>query len=158
DWDWKKAESEFKRALELNPNLALTHYRYGWTFLSPQGRHEEAIAEMKRAMELEPLSLIQGANFAAVYMYARQFDLANEQARKTLDLDPNFFGSIVWMSHIHNLRGNYEESLKLIGGRREYAANLRPDEIYALVKLGRRAEAEKAMKDWKELGKTKAIS
>ena len=158
DWDWKKAESEFKRALELNPNLALTHYRYGWTFLSPLGRHEEAIAEMKRAMELEPLSLIQGANFAAVYMYARQFDLANEQARKTLDLDPNFFGSIVWMSHIHNLRGNYEESLKLTGARREYAANLRPDEIYVLVKLGRRAEAEKAMKDWKELGKTKPIS
>src|SRR6185436_5519303 len=79
--DWQKAESEFKRAFDLNVNIALTHYRYGWTFLSPQGRHEEAIAEMKRAMELEPLSLIQGANFAAIYMYARQFDLAYEQGR-----------------------------------------------------------------------------
>src|SRR6266545_4774401 len=54
------------------------------------GRHNEAIAEMKRAMEVESLSLQQGANFAAVYMYARQFDLAVGQARKTYDLDPSF--------------------------------------------------------------------
>jgi tetratricopeptide (TPR) repeat protein len=77
------------------------------------GRHEEAIAEMKRAMELEPLSLIQGANFAGVYMYARQFDLAYEQGHKTSDLDPSFFGSLVWTSHIQNLRGQYEETLAI---------------------------------------------
>ncbi|HCX31884.1 MAG TPA: hypothetical protein DHU55_19265, partial [Blastocatellia bacterium] len=89
DWDWVKAEREFKRSLELDPNLAITHYRYAWTYLSPMGRHDEAIAEMKRAMELEPLSLVQGANFAAVYLYARQFDKALDQAKKTYDLDPN---------------------------------------------------------------------
>ncbi len=83
DWDWVKAEREFKRSLELDPNLAITHYRYAWTYLSPMGRHDEAIAEMKRAMELEPLSLVQGANFAAVYLYARQFDKALDQAKKT---------------------------------------------------------------------------
>src|SRR6266700_5761318 len=64
DWDWAKSESEFKRSLELDPNLAITHYRYAWTFLSPMGRHDEAVAEMKIAMEKEPLYLIQGANFA----------------------------------------------------------------------------------------------
>src|SRR5262249_3159334 len=89
DWDWAKAEKEFKRSLELDPNLAITHYRYAWTYLSPMGRHDEAIVEMKRAMELEPLSLIQGANFAGVYIYARQFDRALDQIRKTYDLDPS---------------------------------------------------------------------
>src|SRR6185437_1277956 len=68
DWDWATADREFNRALELDPNLADTHYRYAWTFLSPLGRHDQAIAEMKKAMELEPLSLIQGANYAAVLM------------------------------------------------------------------------------------------
>src|SRR5580765_4908874 len=57
DWDWAKAENEFKRSLELDPNLAITHYRYAWTYLSPIGRHDEAIAEMKIAMEKEPLYL-----------------------------------------------------------------------------------------------------
>jgi serine/threonine-protein kinase len=158
DWDWAKADVEFKRALELNPNLALTHYRYGWTYLSPLGRHEEAIDEMKRAMELEPLSPIQGANFAAVYMYARQYDRALEQSRTALDLDPNFFGSIGWLSHIFLLRGEYEESAKLLASRKERAYNQRPDEIFCLVKAGKLAEAEKALKDWKELKKTKVIS
>lgn len=158
DWDWPKAESEFKRALELDPNLAITHYRYAWTYLSPLGRHEEAIAEMKRAMELEPLSLIQGANFAAVYMYARQLDLGFDQARKTMDLDPNFFGSIVWLSHIQNLRGQYEETLALVGKRSELTANLRPDVIHALAKLGRRTEAQDALNKWKELDKTDFVS
>ncbi len=63
DWDYARAERDFKRAIELGPNLAITHYRYGWTFLSPLGRHDEAIAEMKRAMELEPLSIQQAGSF-----------------------------------------------------------------------------------------------
>lgn len=61
DSNWNEAEREFKRSLELDPNLAITHYRYAWVYLSPMGRHEEAIEEMKRAMELE--ALVQGANF-----------------------------------------------------------------------------------------------
>src|SRR5437667_8595502 len=88
DWDWAKAEREFKRSLELDPNLAITHYRYAWVYLSPIGRHEEAIAEMKKAMELEPLMLVQGANFAAIYLYARQYDRALDQARTHYEMDP----------------------------------------------------------------------
>src|SRR5688572_10635802 len=101
DWDWARAEAGFKRALELDPNVSITHYRYAWTFLSPLGRHDEAIAEMKVAMEKEPLYLIQGANYAAVLMYARRFDEAVEQARKTYDLDPDFLGSINWLGHTY---------------------------------------------------------
>src|SRR5215218_7115273 len=113
DWDWAKAESEFKRALELDPNLSVTHYRYAWTFLSPMGRHDEAISEMKIAMEKEPLYLIQGANFAGVLMYARRFDEAVQQAKKTYDLDPTFVGGKNWLCHTYNMKGMYAESLAM---------------------------------------------
>ena len=62
DWNWQEAEREFKRALELNPNDAGTHWRYGMFYLMPMGRSDEAIAEGKRSVELEPLNLNHGAN------------------------------------------------------------------------------------------------
>jgi TolB-like protein len=113
DWDWTTAEREFQRSLELDPNLALTHYRYAWTYLSPLGRHEEAIAEMRKAMDLEPLSLIQGANFAGVLMYARRYDEAIAQAQKTLDLDPQFFGGKSWLCHSLVANGQNAQALAI---------------------------------------------
>jgi TolB-like protein/Tfp pilus assembly protein PilF len=158
DWDWVKAEREFKRSLELDPNLAITHYRYAWVYLSPMGRHDEAIAEMKRAMELEPLSLVQGANFAAVYLYARQFDKALDQAKKTYDLDPNMVTGQNWMCHSYDVNGMYAESLaiseKVTQSNRSLLAGLG----YAYAKSGRRQEAEAVLKQWKEIEKTKYVS
>jgi serine/threonine-protein kinase len=158
DWNWAEAEREFKLSLELDPSLALTHYRYAWTYLSPMGRHDEAIAEMERAMEIEPLSLIQGANFAAVYMYARQFDRAVEQAKKTCDLDPTFFGGQNWLCHTYDAKGMYAESLaiseKTIGSTFQLLAPM----AYAYAKTGRRREAEEVIKRWKELEKTQYIN
>ncbi len=157
DWNWAEAEREFKRALELDPNLAITHYRYAWVFLSPMGRHTEAIAEMKRAMELEPLSLVQGANFAAVYVYARQYDLALEQAKKTYDLDPNFFGAQVWLSHAYNAKGMYAESL-LISEKASLAVyEFEFQKSYAYAKAGRRKEAEEVISRWRERQKSRYV-
>ena len=113
DWDYAEAERRFKRAFELAPDLAITHYRYAWTFLSPLGRGDEAVAEMKRAMELEPLSIQQGANFAAVLMYAGRFDEALAQARKTYELDPNHIGAQNWLCHALNAKGLSEEAIKV---------------------------------------------
>jgi tetratricopeptide (TPR) repeat protein len=68
---------------------------------------------MKRAMELEPLAVAQGANYAAVLMYARRFDEALEQARKTYELDPNHIGAQAWLCHTLNLKGLYSEALDI---------------------------------------------
>ena len=114
DWDYIKGEKEFKRAIELGPNLAITHYRYGWVFLSTVGRHDEAIAEMKRAMELEPLSVQQGSNYATVLMYARRFDEAVEQAKRTHDLDAKHIGARNWLCHSLNAAGRSEEVMALV--------------------------------------------
>jgi len=157
DWDWAKAEREFKRALELDPNLALTHYRYGWVYLSPTGRHDEAIAEMKRAMELEPLSLIQGANFAGVYMYARQFDLAVDQAKKTVDLDPTFFGGQSWLCHTYEIKGMYPESLLISEKTLQSENPFLADAGYVYAKTGRRQEALAIINRWKEGEKTRYV-
>jgi TolB-like protein/lipoprotein NlpI len=157
DWDWTRAEREFKKSLELDPNIANTHYRYAWVYLSPVGRHEDAISEMKRAMELEPLSLQQGANFAAVYMYARQFDLAVEQAKKTYELDPGQIGAQSWLQYTYNAKGMYAESLSMSEkiSRSDYV--FFGQRGIALAKAGRRQEAEEVLKSWRELAKTRYV-
>jgi TolB-like protein len=158
DWDWAKAEREFKRSLELDPNLAITHYRYAWTYLSPLGRHDEAIAEMKIAMEKEPLYLIQGANFAGVLMYARRFDEAVTQAKKTYDLDPNFVGGRSWLSHTYNTKGMYAESLA-VSERSLYAdMPFLSDAGYAYAKTGQREKALDVISRWKEAEKARYVA
>jgi tetratricopeptide (TPR) repeat protein len=158
DWDWARAEREFKRSLELDPNIAVTHYRYAWTYLSPMGRHDEAIAEMKRAMELEPLSLVQGANFAGVYIYARQFDKALDQAKKAYDLDPGLITGQNWMCHSYSVNGMYAESLRISEKVAQSSNMLYAPLSYAYAKSGRREDAEVVVKRWKELEKTKYIA
>jgi serine/threonine protein kinase/tetratricopeptide (TPR) repeat protein len=158
DWDWATAEREFKRSLELDPNLAITHYRYAWVYLSPMGRHDEAIAEMKRAMELEPLSLVQGANFAAVYLYARQFDKALDQAKKTYDLDPNLITGQNWMCHAYDVNGMYAESLAISEKAAQLNRSLFAALGYAYAKSGQREKAEAVLTQWKELEKTKYVA
>jgi serine/threonine-protein kinase len=157
DWDWAEAERHFKRSLELDPNLAITHYRYGFTYLTALGRHDEAIAEMKKAMELEPLSLIQGANFAAVLIYARQFDAALEQAKKTYELDPNHVGGRHWMSHALNAKGMYAESLLISEKSLQSGFPVGAQLGYAYAKSGQRQKAEAVIARLKEDEKTKYV-
>jgi len=89
DWDWAGAEKEFKRAIELNPNSAEAHHWYG-EFLTRLGRFDEARAELKKAQELDPLSLLINTSAGRELYYARQYPAAIEQFRKTLDMDRNF--------------------------------------------------------------------
>jgi tetratricopeptide (TPR) repeat protein len=89
DWDWSGAEKEFRRAIALNPSYAAAHQWYAIA-LRHVGRLDEAMAEQKRALELDPLSLIINLALGVEFSSARQNDLAIEQLRKTVDLDPNF--------------------------------------------------------------------
>jgi serine/threonine-protein kinase len=157
DRNWAESECQFKRSLELNPNLALTHHRYASIYLSPVGRHEEAIAEMKRAMELEPLSLVQGANFAEVLMYAGRFDEALEQARKTYELDPNHPAVRRILCDILNARGMYAESLSISEKSLSQSDSLMEQAGYAFVKTGQRQRAEEIIKRWKEIDKNEYV-
>jgi TolB-like protein/DNA-binding winged helix-turn-helix (wHTH) protein/Flp pilus assembly protein TadD len=88
DWDWSGAESEFQRAIELNPSYA-TAYQWHGSALATMGRPDEAIANYRRALELDPLSPIINAYLGQGYYHTRQYDRAIEQLQKTLELDPN---------------------------------------------------------------------
>jgi TolB-like protein len=157
EWDWATAEREFKRSLEIDPNLALTHYRYAWTYLSPLGRHDEAIAEMRRATELEPLSLIQGANFAGVLMYARQYDKAIAQAQKVLDLDPEFFGGKSWLCHSYSADGRYADALAIAEPTLNSNNPFLSDAAIAFAKSGQQAKAIAIIDRMKEAERTKYV-
>jgi TolB-like protein/DNA-binding winged helix-turn-helix (wHTH) protein/Flp pilus assembly protein TadD len=89
DWDLKSAGMEFQRAIELNPSYATAHHWYAW-HLSLLGRYDEAIAEMRKAHDLDPLSLIINADLAELLVLAHSYDESIRQSRKTIEMDPNF--------------------------------------------------------------------
>jgi len=85
------AMREYERALELKPNDAGTRHWYGNDTLAALGRFDEAIAEGRRAVELDPLSTIINTDLGVTFLYARRYDEAAAQVRKTLEIDPTFF-------------------------------------------------------------------
>ena len=89
DWDLASADREFRRAIELNPGYATAHHWYAW-HLSLLGRNDDAIAEMKKAQDLDPVSLIINADLAELLLIAHFTDESIEQSRKTIEMDASF--------------------------------------------------------------------
>jgi eukaryotic-like serine/threonine-protein kinase len=158
EWDWSGAEREFQRAIALNPNYAVAHYRYSDTLVH-MGRLEQAIAEAKRALELDPLSLPINRALGATYLYARHYDQAIEQERKTLELDPNFGLAHVDLSFAYSQESMYQEAIT----EAEKALVLDPrtgqqaDLAYVYGKAGRKADAQKILNQLTELSKQKYV-
>ena len=90
NWNWDEAEREFRRALQLNPNDAQTHHWYGNLFLEAKGRRGEAVAELQRALDLDPLSLAISTDLGYAYMLDGQYDAAYGQYEKVLAMDADF--------------------------------------------------------------------
>jgi Tfp pilus assembly protein PilF len=110
DWDWKEAEKKYQRAIELSPSYATAHQWYG-ELLDNMGRFDEALKEIKRAQELDPLSLIVITMEAQHYCFARDYDKGIDQCRKTLDMDPDFSPAHFFLCWNYLGKGMYEEAL-----------------------------------------------
>jgi len=130
EYDFKGAEREYKRALELDPNYATAHQWYG-ILLYYLARNEESLAELQRAVEIEPVSLIINTVYAEGYFYARRYDDAIAQLKKTLELNTEFATAYQRLTRFYQAKGNYAEAARsyatyreLIGDR-EYAALIR---------------------------------
>ena len=159
NWDWAGAEKELKRALELEPGNATVHYRYAFAYLFPQGRLDEGIAEMKRALELAPLSLIINANLGIMLrerdeVRGGSYDDAIEQCRKILELDSNFTVGQMCLGQAYTLKGMYAEAATQFSrcaeaGNDECLRRL----AVVYVRSGRRAEALKLLGEIRELYK-----
>ena len=118
DWRWAEAEKEFHRALELNPNNAQAHQWYGNLLLGPQGRHGEAISELQRAVELDPLSLVMNNDLGYAYFLAGQYDSAFQQYQKVLAMDSTFLPVHFDLMLYYQQRGMYDKEIdELIADR-----------------------------------------
>ncbi len=89
DWDWKTAETEYRRAITLNPNYATAHHWYA-EYLALMGRFDEAKVEIEQARVLDPLSLVIATDHGMIFYYARQYDRAIEQLHAVLEMDPTY--------------------------------------------------------------------
>ena len=113
DWDLAAAESEFKSALELNPNYATGHFWYG-EILTIVGRNDESIAAMKRALELDPISQIINTMLGWAYWNAGHDNLAISHLQKTIELNPDFSAAYHILGYIYYQLGQYEKAIQPI--------------------------------------------
>ena len=110
DWDLKSAEREFVRGIELNPGYATGHHWYAW-HLGLLGHYQQALAEMRKAADLDPLSLIINADLAELLLLAHADDDSIRQSRKTIELDANFPLAHNQLGVAYLKKGHYEEAI-----------------------------------------------
>jgi TolB-like protein/tetratricopeptide (TPR) repeat protein len=111
EWDWAEAERLSRRAIALAPEYATAHQWFGVHYLAPMGRLEEAIAEARRAQQLDPLSAVFNAFVGAALYFARQYDEAIEECRKTIDLHPDFGVGHWYLGRAYLQKGRHQEAL-----------------------------------------------
>jgi serine/threonine protein kinase/Flp pilus assembly protein TadD len=160
DWDSATAETGFRHALSLNPNYATAHQWYA-VFLSNQGRHGEATAEIGRARELDPLSLIIQANAGFDYYYARQYERAIEILRGAAEREPNFWVFHSMLGQTYVAMGRMAEATSEF----EKAKSLSPENVrvmsmlgLAYAKIGRQAEARRLVEEMLSLSHKRYVS
>jgi TolB-like protein/DNA-binding winged helix-turn-helix (wHTH) protein/Tfp pilus assembly protein PilF len=117
DWDTVTAESEFRRAIELNPNDSRAHAYYG-IFLAMLGRIDESLREVQRTRELDPLSLAKTSLAWRTYYNARQYDKAIEVLQNAADMDPSFISAYYRMIPIYEQMEKFDKAIQT----REHAA------------------------------------
>ena len=110
DWDWNGAETDFRKALELNPRYPTAHQWYA-SFLVQMGNFEAAKSEIEQAQQLDPLSPIISSN-AGFYSYLQQhYDDAIEQYKKTLEIDPQFWVAHHYLGLAYAKKGMHQEAI-----------------------------------------------
>ncbi len=109
EWDFPGAETEFKRAIELNPNYAPGHHLYSH-YLMAMGRADDSLRESLKLLELDPLSPAANLHLGVHYIVFRQFDRAIEQERKTLQMDPNYIEAHRALGGAYLGKKKYEEA------------------------------------------------
>ncbi|MFC2157510.1 protein kinase [Acidobacteriota bacterium] len=108
DWNWTEAEKYFKQALEINPNYDFGHVWYA-IYLCWMGRMEEGVAQINKALEIDPLALVANNNLGHVLYYRREYDKAVKQCLKTTEMDPNYLLTHWFLGGAYSALGKYKE-------------------------------------------------
>ena len=110
-WDWKGADREFRRAIDLDPSYTVGHLWHGILGLLPTGRLDEALAAWKRAAELDPVTPIVNLGPAFILILQRQYDRVIEEAGKLFELDPSFHWAHYCMGSAYLQNGDYDKAI-----------------------------------------------
>jgi TolB-like protein len=160
DFDFSQANREFQRAIELNPNYASAHQQYGNNTLSALGRFDDAITEGKRALELDPLSLVINSDLGADYYFARRYDEAVVQFRKLLEMDSGYYFGHLMLGQTLEAKGARDAAI----AEYQKARALNDDPLvlglltHAYGLSGNKVEAEKILDQLKALSKARYVS
>ena len=161
DWNWSEAEKEFKRSIELKPDYATAHQWYAIHYLTATGRLEEAVQEMKKALELEPASLVMNTFMGATLYYAGRYDEAIDQCRRTIEMDPNFAVAHWHLGLAYEQKQvfgaaieEFQKAVSLSGGSPLMKAALG----HAYAKSQKKDEANKILGELNELSKQQYVS
>ena len=161
DWNWSAAEKEFKRSIELTPDYATGHQWYAIHYLTATGRFEEAVQEMKKALELEPASLVMNTFMGATLYYAGRYDEAIDQCRRTIEMDPNFAVAHWHLGLAYEQKQaldaateEFKKAISLSGGSPLMKAAL----VRAYAKSQKKHEANEMLNELNELSKQQYVS
>ena len=148
EWDWSTAEREMKRAMEIDPSLTLYP-----VYLSAMGRHEEAIKSQELAQQRLPLDLQMSMDMQGVYLFAGRFDQVIDLARKTIELDQNYWGAYQELGLAYERKKQYPEAIAALEKARSLDNN--PSILgylgFVYAAAGKRAEAERVLNELKRL-------
>jgi DNA-binding winged helix-turn-helix (wHTH) protein/tetratricopeptide (TPR) repeat protein len=161
DWNWSQAEKEFKLSMQLNPDYATAHQWYAIHYLTAINELEEALEEMKRALQLEPTSLVMNSFVGATLYFAGRYDEAVEQCRRTIEMDPNFAVAHWHLALACEQKGLFDDAIAefqtastLSGGSPLMKASLG----HAYAKANRKEEATRILAELNELSKQRYVS
>jgi tetratricopeptide (TPR) repeat protein len=160
DFAFDQSIKEFERAIQLNPNYATAHHWISSGPLSALARFDRAIAEGRRAVELDPLSLVDNVDLGWVYFAARRYDEAIAQMRKTIEIDSRFYLAHYYLGEALQLKGQLADAIA------EYRKAVElDDDPFALALLGQayaragqRDEAQKILARLTEEAKSRYVS
>ncbi|MBZ5500237.1 MAG: protein kinase [Acidobacteriia bacterium] len=161
EFDWKGAEREFRRALDLNPESEAASEYYDYDYLVPMKRLDEAIATSRKALERDPLSPFLQWRLGLRFFYARQWDRAIEQFRNALELDPLYWAGHCFLGFTFVQTGKLDEAIRAL----ETTAQLLGGSPLALASLGsaramagRIGEARKFLEEMHDLASKAYVS
>ena len=157
DLDWDAGEKSYRRAIELNPQYAMSYFWLGMLY-TYRGRFDEALAYMRTAQELEPQQKALSANIGNALYHARRYDEAIQQLQHTLTMDENFELALALLGRVYLGKGDAEHALTVFGRRRSPGLGRDADFVQAYAMAGRQAEARALLQQMQERAKTTYVS
>ena len=153
EWDFAGAEREHKRAVELNPNSSAAHRMYALLLSQPLGRFDEAIAEIKIAIDLEPASVLNRKIYGQTLYYARRYDEAVIELKRTIEMNADFSNTYNFLIFLYRAKGDDAEAFEWFVQKQTQIGD-QPDEIQSwktiYAKSGWRGVSERQLEQAKE--------